>query len=428
MRFFILLLFMGGAIALHTNAQSQRVLFIGNSYTYYNDLPQLLTQLAASAGEAVTTGQSTPPGHTLEQHSTNPATLDLIRQGDWDHVIIQEQSQRPAFPDGQVATQVLPYAQALVDSVRAYSPCANVVFYMTWGRQNGDAQNCVAFPPVCTYEGMQERLRSGYLAMATANQAECAPVGMAWRTIRQQHPSIVLYDPDGSHPALGGSYLAASTIFCTLFRRSASDLTFNAGLPEATAGILRQVASSTVLDSLVTWNIGVNDPEAGFLAEQLTGTTFSFTSSASAGEGYTFWWDLGDGSTASDGTLQHTFPDVGSYTVVHTVTDSCGRSDSTSVTIAVHTTGIADQGLLSTTALWWSDGQRLYTSAPHMHEGVLQLHGADGKRLSVLQVVNGEVAGPSLALDEVVRLFWTWSDGRGRHERGRLLPRAGIGR
>lgn len=412
---------------LAVQAQEKRVLFIGNSYTAYNNLPQLVVQMAAGAGETVVTGQSVPGGQTLEQHSTNSNTLNLIRQGNWDHVVIQEQSQRPAFPDAQVATQVLPFAQALVDSIRAYSPCADIAFYMTWGRQDGDAQNCVAFPPVCTYEGMQQRLRQGYLTMAQQNQTACAPVGMAWRTVRNTHPDISLYNADGSHPSLEGSYLAATTIFCTLFQRTAEDLPFTANLPVATANLLRQVASSTVLDSLSTWNIGILDPVADFEAQALQGSTFRFMS-MDPPPGATFWWDLGDGTTANVDEVEHSYAESGNYVVIHAVTDECGRSDTTELAIDVVVTSVVDLSPLDTGGNWFFDGHALRTNDPTMSSGTLHVFGPDGRTLNVLQVMNGTTHGTEDRLPAPAILHWRWSDAIGRYAGGKLFMPGDAGR
>ena len=65
---------------------------------------------------------------------------------------------KPFFPPSQVASQVYPYAESLCEYIREANPCTDPVFFMTWGRENGDSQNCAAYPPICTYEGMQDRL------------------------------------------------------------------------------------------------------------------------------------------------------------------------------------------------------------------------------------------------------------------------------
>jgi hypothetical protein len=322
------------------HAQSARMLFIGNSYTGVNDLPETTRQLALSLGEALVVASSAPGGYTFQQHSTSPATLGLIDQGNWDFVVLQEQSQLPSFPPGQVASDCLPFAADLVDSIRAHSPCAGPVFYMTWGRQNGDAQNCAAWPPVCTYEGMQAQLRMSYLQMAQDNSAECAPAGVAWKRVREDFPAINLYAADGSHPSVAGSYLVACTIYSTCFRSSTVGATYTSSLDAATALILQQVASSVVLDSLDTWNIGVNDPVAVPQYDDLGAGAVAFSEQSVHATDH--FWDLGDGSTSTDSSFTHTYAADGTYTITYIASDGCGREDTSVFQVDIATTDITE--------------------------------------------------------------------------------------
>jgi hypothetical protein len=401
----------------YTWAQPLRVLFIGNSYTQYNNLPTWVAQLSAETGQAMITAQSTPGGYTLEQHHVLPQTQALIAQGEWDFVVVQEQSQRPSFPDEQVAAQVLPYAQALVDSIRTYSPCAEVVFYMTWGRENGDAGNCPVWPPVCTYEGMQDRLRSSYLTMAQLNSAWCAPVGVVWREVRQNYPWLPLYTPDGSHPSWHGSYIAASTIASTILRRNVNEASFTGGLDSLTAALIRQLAGQVVLDSLDTWNVGVNDPMAEITQVVFGGAEVEFTA-APAGEGITYAWDLGDGTTATEGVFTHEFPGSGQYTVSLLVTDACGRQDSTSTTVTLISTGLGGG-----TADWYDEAGLLRSATPLMRDGALRLHSVDGRLLRQERVRNGRL-DLHVALPAGTVVIWVWNGDDGHSASGKLLPGA----
>lgn len=241
-----------------------RVLFLGNSYTAYNDLPRLTSRLAASAGDSLAVDRNTPGGFTLEGHTTNTASQNLIAASGWDVVVLQEQSQRPSFPDGQVATEVVPYAEELIDSIRAVDACTQPMFYMTWGRENGDASNCAAWPPVCTYEGMDSLLRLRYLQMADSFEAEVSPVGVVWRALRRNHPAIDLYTSDGSHPSFAGSYAAAVTFYTVLFRADPTGITRNESLSAADAEAIRQTVKSVVFDSLDRSFVGAYDPVADF--------------------------------------------------------------------------------------------------------------------------------------------------------------------
>ena len=222
MKLFILKGFLLLPLILFSQIEKQ-VLFIGNSYTYMNGLPELINQIAISKGNSLIYESHTPGGSTLMQHASNSNVQSLLNATEWDYVILQEQSQNPSFPPSQVASQIYPYAESLCEDIREANPCTEPVFFMTWGRENGDSQNCASYPPICTYEGMQDRLTESYTEMAQNNESLLAPIGIAWKNIREQHPEINLYSSDGSHPSIQGSYLAACVFYAILFDDSATN-------------------------------------------------------------------------------------------------------------------------------------------------------------------------------------------------------------
>lgn len=238
-----------------------KVLFIGNSYTEVNNLPQLVKSVAESARFDVSVMANTPGGCTFRQHCTNQS-MDLIRQGGWDFVVLQEQSQYPAFPQNQVDNEVFPYAWELAKAVKNVG--ARPMFYMTWGRKDGDQQNGQIFPPIATYEGMDSLLYERYMYMATTNEASVCPVGRVWRYIRENHHSIELYQADGSHPSMAGSYAAACAFFVMIFHQPTDLITYDAGLDSATAQIIRNVVNDIVYDHYDLWYDPANyDPNEG---------------------------------------------------------------------------------------------------------------------------------------------------------------------
>jgi hypothetical protein len=240
-----------------------RVLFLGNSYTAYNNLPQLIDDCAASAGFDMETGANTPGGTTFLAHSQNTTSLSLIQQGNWDFVVLQEQSQIPSFPISQVESECFPFAAALNEEILEFNECAETVFYMTWGRENGDAQNCPNWPPVCTYEGMDDLLSERYMTMAADNEAIVSPVGELWRVIRTNHPEIDLYDSDGSHPSAVGSYAAAVAFFTTIFRADPTTITFNFNLSADITTIIKEEAQALIYEQQAQWFIGTYDDPNG---------------------------------------------------------------------------------------------------------------------------------------------------------------------
>lgn len=233
---------------------SLRILWVGNSFTYYNDLPSMVQRIASTQKIKLAYAQMTKGGERLAGHLENRKLLDTIARGGWDYVVLQEQSSMPAMSTQSVAREVYPAAHRLDSLIHAASPQAHVVFYMTWGHKYGNRKPIAGYPPINTYEGMQERLITSYLEMTYDNGAWCAPVGMAWRRVRSERPDLQLYRQDCFHPSAAGSYLAANVIFTTIFRRRyQSDYT--ADLAPDVAEYLQQTAQQSVLDNLVLLNL-----------------------------------------------------------------------------------------------------------------------------------------------------------------------------
>ncbi len=233
---------------------SLRVLWIGNSFTYYNNMPSTVRDIAAARGIKISCTRFTRGGEKFAGHLCNQALLDTIAAGGWDYVVLQEQSSAPAMHTAQVARNVYPSAHRLDSLVHAASPHVKVVFYMTWGHKNGNRVPVPGYPLIDSYEGMQERLETSYLEMAYDNHAWCAPVGMAWRRVRAEHPSLELYAPDSYHPSAEGSYLAACVIFTAMFGEPLPASCY-AGLSPEVAGYLQNIARLTVLENRTLCNI-----------------------------------------------------------------------------------------------------------------------------------------------------------------------------
>ena len=310
--------------------ESKSVLFIGNSYTGVNNLPEMVKLATASAGDELIFDANIPGGTTLQQHSTNAQTLAKINSKPWDYVVLQEQSQLPSFPDSQVENSVYPYAAALNNQILANNACTETLFYMTWGRKNGDAQNCPMWPPVCTYVGMDNLLAQRYMQMATDNNAEVSPVGAVWRAIITQNPSLELYSGDDSHPSLLGSYAAALCFYTTIFRKSADEVLYTANLPADQVAIVKAAVNQVVFANFPQWFIGKYDASADF---EITGDDTTLTFTAENQEGATYSWNFGDETSSQEAVTTHTFT-AGTHTISLTVT-LCGKSEITTQTVTV---------------------------------------------------------------------------------------------
>lgn len=339
-RLFLFLLF----IALSTlsiEAQVKKVLFLGNSYTYYNNLPQQISAIAQSFGDSVYTDQNTPGGNTFSNHASNTSSINKINQDQWDFVVLQEQSQIPALPQSITGNDHSPpHAITLNNLIKNNYSCTETVFFMTWGRKNGDASFCGQYPPVCTYNGMQQELRNSYLSMATTNAATVAPVGVAWKTMRDSFPSIDLYAGDGSHPSIYGSYLAACVFYTTIFQKTSVGTThIPIGITANEALNIQTIASNTVLDSMGVWRINANHPIANF--NYSGGGTINFSNTSTNGQYY--YWDFGDNNNSTNANPSHTYLNNGNYNVTLLVysQDSC-FTDTITKNISIINAGVND--------------------------------------------------------------------------------------
>lgn len=301
-------------------AQTTSVLFIGNSYTYVNNLPQTFADLALSKGDSVIFDSSAPGSYTFQLHSTNATTISKINQRAWNYVVLQEQSQMPSFPPSQVASDTYPYAAKLDSMITANDSCTETVFYMTWGRQNGDSTNCAFYAPLCTYAGMQQRLRESYLQMSLDNHATCAPVGVAWKHVRDNYPGIVLYQADQSHPSINGTYLNACVFYASLFHKTPIGAAFPSGVTSADALILQTIGGATVLDSLSLWQNTGDIPSASFTYNQ-TGNNIQFNNTSL--NSTSSLWNFGDSYSSPQTNPQHSYAAIGQYVVSLTSSTAC---------------------------------------------------------------------------------------------------------
>ena len=195
-----------------------KILFVGNSYTYYNDMPTLFSRLCGCNGKRAMVFSVTHGGRKLHENldPNDPVTRQLdavIAQNTMDVCILQEHSILPITDFDRFSANVT----GLMDKLGP----ARFVLYQTWGRKTGSS---FLTEHRLTTRTMTERLRDAYAAVAHRVGADCAPVGLCFWHVWETHPEVELYDPDLTHPSYAGSCLSAMTHFRTLFGQLPSDL------------------------------------------------------------------------------------------------------------------------------------------------------------------------------------------------------------
>ena len=177
-----------------------RMLFLGNSLTYVNDLPNTLRQIAAAEGITISVTTIANGGWSLNDHLNSTTSTDAINVGGWDYVVLQEQSQTSAYFPSQFAADVA----ALNTLITATG--ARTVLYQNW--------------PLNTEMSYQPTYQSVWRSVAANLCAVLVPAGDAWYDLYLHDNStwVGLYSDD-RHPTQSGTYLTAATFFSVLFGR-----------------------------------------------------------------------------------------------------------------------------------------------------------------------------------------------------------------
>lgn len=173
-----------------------KTLFIGNSHTYFNDMPGIFQSLCKEHGIDMHVTMLTRGGMGLDWHMKQEQTRFNILYGGYDYVVLQH----TAHPMGDFDAMHTG-AQTLVKWIREAG--STPVFYQTWAKK-GD-------------EAFQPFMSGVYDLLGKELSVQVAPVGNCWQQFRLEHPETELYFSDGEHASPHGSRLAAQVIFHALF-------------------------------------------------------------------------------------------------------------------------------------------------------------------------------------------------------------------
>lgn len=218
------------------------VLFIGNSYTYYNDMPMIFQAMARSAGLDLTAYSATKGGWSLYQYAFNGDEYsrmvdEALPAHPYEAVFLQDLSLGAIVAPEKMAEGM----RALAGRVQALG--ARVLLYQTWARR---ADNDKLKEHGLTPDGMEEIIRAAYEKEARALNARVSYAGAAFKRAVSACPDIELYAPDGSHPSYAGSYLAACMHLNTATGIMPGQIVFDGELSPETAQRLRDIASAEI--------------------------------------------------------------------------------------------------------------------------------------------------------------------------------------
>lgn len=243
--------------------QELNILFLGNSLTYYNDMPKMFEALAKAAGRKVNVDSITKGSATMRDF-TYPTTevgnklqVKLKEKPNWDYIII-EPSRRMSPLEDTVLNAEIEAAKALQQMAKDAG--GKVILYSVWGNNTGSAGVYSATDTSPSYSKVKDspisrKAHTKFMHEANLKVSEAlggvlvVEAGYAFENLYAQTSAVDLYHSDERHPSPAGSYLVACTIFASLFGEESEGITYTAGL--ANAALLQKAADDTALDSLV---------------------------------------------------------------------------------------------------------------------------------------------------------------------------------
>ncbi|MCC6317545.1 MAG: hypothetical protein IT361_07625 [Gemmatimonadaceae bacterium] len=207
----------------------RRVLFIGNSLTYVNDLPSVVVAIARAAGDTVEARTVAFPDFALEDHWNEGTARRALRAAAWDFVVMQQGPS--SLPDNQAFLRT--WTERFAPEIRAAG--ATPALYMVW--------------PSLARQGDWPGVRAAYKNAATSVQGIFLPAGEAWRLGLSRNASLAVYGADGFHPSPTGTILAGLVIYERLSGRNITTIPFAdgfGGLSRAAWQELQLLAHETV--------------------------------------------------------------------------------------------------------------------------------------------------------------------------------------
>jgi len=216
-----------------------KILFIGNSFTFFYDMPGIFTQMMEAGGYPVYAAEATEPGFRLSQHLESKNTLAMIESQKWDYIVLQENSHN-LETERLLAGEMYPAVRQLDALIKKNG--AQTVLFVTWADKFTFSEKGYA-----SLAEMQSHITSSYTQIAAEVNAAAAPAGPAWMMASSQNPELELWDGDANHPSLLGSYLNACVFYAFFTQTSPEESGYTHNLPPEIAQALQAAAAEAVL-------------------------------------------------------------------------------------------------------------------------------------------------------------------------------------
>lgn len=218
-----------------------KILFVGNSHTFYNNFSTMFVNIINAFGHKSKVSELSTAYYSLKKYAdTEDRGGALLEQAlstqEWDFVVLQESTNLTLADFAE--EEMFPSTRILDEKIKACG--GQTIFFMTWAPKDGIKKE--------KREDIQTQMATSYISIANELDGLLIPAGISFMRCAELYPEIELWDPDGHHPSLAGSYLAACTAYAVLYQESPEHCSYIADLDKEHALKLQQIAAELVLN------------------------------------------------------------------------------------------------------------------------------------------------------------------------------------
>jgi hypothetical protein len=290
---------------MYSVCQAKKVLFIGNSMTYFNDMPLFVQNIAQSNNIEITVQSHTPGGTGFVNHVTDDNLYNIIRNNTFDIVVMQPGTGESAGMSNPTALTAQRGLQIL-DSIKKYNTCFKAFLYqIPYGVIDENSYS--------NYFTVQSRIEDSVKRIADIMQIPMIPAGECQYAYYNQSPDLLL---NGSyndvHPSYNGSYLVASAMYASIFQDSISGTQFAPNILPSNLSVFQQIVDSVVFTHSDLWRLDIFQQTSSFNYVLENNTISCFNTSQYYDS---LFWEFSNGFTSNGTNPLHSFSENDTYTI-----------------------------------------------------------------------------------------------------------------
>ena len=223
-----------------TVCDKNKILMVGNSFTYFYGVPFMLKEIARSEGHQIDAVVSVKGGQEFEEHLKLERTLEAIARGGFDYALLQDTSPNPAIYADKGSEYILNESRKINELTLSYSPNCKIIYERTWACPYNN------YRTYGSYERLEYLLDKGSQMIADSlGGVAVSPIGIGFQVAREQN--IALLDTDNRHQSSAGAYMKACINYLFIYKSRFSDRVSDCGIESGLAKQIRAIAEQVVL-------------------------------------------------------------------------------------------------------------------------------------------------------------------------------------